>query len=300
MNTMAFFHAYRFTHFDDQIIKKTKNPGELSILAKLKTLLFGINNPRPENKRLPAQPFETVRIKSNREIECWSIKTVASKGTVILFHGFGGQKSSMLDKAEAFLKLGFDTFLVDFMGSGGSEGNQTTIGYLEAQQVKSCFNYLDKQGEKDIYLFGTSMGSVAILKAINDYDISPKSIIIECPFGSMYETVSSRFSMMNLPSFPMAGLLVFWGGIQNGFWAFDHNPRDYAKNVDCPVLLMYGEQDQKVSKQEIEDIYSGLAGKKRLIAYPKAGHENYLTKYKRQWSSDIRNFLLNHRRSNKT
>ena len=150
------------------------------------------------------------------------------------------------------------------------------------------------QGEKDIYLFGTSMGSVAILKAINDYDISPKSIIIECPFGSMYETVSSRFSMMNLPSFPMAGLLVFWGGIQNGFWAFDHNPRDYAKNVDCPVLLMYGEQDQKVSKQEIEDIYSGLAGKKRLITYPKAGHENYLTKYKRQWSSDIRNFLLNH------
>lgn len=29
----------------------------------------------------------------------------------------------------------------------------------------------------------------------------------------------------------MANLLVFWGGVQNDFNAFKHNPTDYAKNI---------------------------------------------------------------------
>lgn len=76
----------------------------------------------------------------------------------------------------------------------------------------------------------------------------------------------------------MAGLLVFWGGIQNGYWAFDHNPAEYAKGVKCPVLLMYGNMDKKVSLEEKELIFSNLAGHKELKIYPEAGHESYLTK----------------------
>lgn len=45
-------------------------------------------------------------------------------------------------------------------------------------QVKSCYDYLAKEGEQHIFLFGTSMGAVAILKAMDDYALSPKGIII--------------------------------------------------------------------------------------------------------------------------
>src|SRR5205085_9033661 len=134
-------------------------------------------------------------------------------------------------------------------------------------------------GVKNIYLFGTSLGAVAILKAIHDYHLQPAAIIIECPFGSMYQTTCARFRIIKVPPFPMAGLLVFWGGIQNGFWAFGHNPTMYARSVKCPTLLLYGEKDEKVSRQEIDDIYKNLAGKKTLRTYPLAGHENYLIKY---------------------
>ena len=257
----------------------------------MKTLIFGVSNPRPENLTTPTSDFETIKLKSNREIECWSIKTENAKGTVVLFHGFAGNRSSMLDKADIFLGLGYNTFLVDFMGSGGSEGNQTTIGFLETEQVKTCFDYLTEKGEQNIYLFGTSMGSVATMKAINDFDINPKGIIIECPFGSMYKTVCARFKTMNAPTFPMAGLLVFWGGLQNGFWAFGHNPTDYAKKINCPTLLLYGANDEKVSREEIDQIFNNLGGQKKLKIYPEAGHENYLTKYKNEWTQDIQEFF---------
>lgn len=291
LNIIAIFHAYKFTHFADSNIEKTQNPNQLSLLSKVKTIAFGVNNPRPENSNWPKQPFETIELISNKKIECWRIQSSNPKGTVILFHGFGGHKSALLDKSDEFLKLGYNTMLIDFMGSGGSEGNQTTIGFFESEEVKTCYEYLLNKGEKNIILFGTSMGAVAILKAFHQYNITPSSIILECPYGTMYQTVCARFKSMNIPTFPMAGLLVFWGGIENNFWAFSHNPSQYAKSVTCPTLLLYGELDEKVSKMETNEIFNNLNGLKELKIYPNAGHENYLNKHNKEWVSDIAFFL---------
>ncbi len=219
------------------------------------------------------------------------MKTESSKGTVIIFHGYGGNKYSMLDKAEEFRKMGYSTLLVDFMGSGGSEGNQTTIGYKEALQVKTAFDFLANNGEVNIILFGTSMGAASILRAIYKHDIKPTAIILECPFCSLYKTTVARFKKMGVPSFPMAGLLVFWGGVQNGFWGFSHKPVVYASSVKCPALLLHGEKDEKVSTDEIRSIFKNLVGKKELKLYPNAGHENYLLKYQSEWKTDVGNFL---------
>jgi alpha-beta hydrolase superfamily lysophospholipase len=296
MNIVAFFHAYKFTHFATENLTKTKCPEKLNSFDKIKTLFFGVNNPRPTNKEKPNNYID-IKLQSNMLIDCWylnksnSIKVDTTLGTVILFHGYSGEKSSMLDKAKEFEKMNYNVLLVDFMGSGGSEGNQTTLGFKEAEEVKTAFEYLKKNRVKNIYLFGTSMGSVAIMKAMGDYDLKAKGIIIECPFGSMYQTTCARFKIMNAPTFPMAGLLVFWGGVQNSFWAFGHNPTEYAKKINCPTLLLYGEQDKNVSRQEINDIYANLNGKKILKTYKLAGHENFLIKYEEEWIKDIADFL---------
>lgn len=130
MNIIAIFHAYQFTHFGNAEKKRTADPDRLTTTGTLKTLVFGINNPRPVNSKLPAGSFQTVVLESNKKIECWYIAEANPNGTVIIFHGYGGNKSSMLDKSDEFLNLGYNTLLVDFMGSGGSEGRQTTIGFF--------------------------------------------------------------------------------------------------------------------------------------------------------------------------
>jgi alpha-beta hydrolase superfamily lysophospholipase len=296
MNVVAFFHAYKFTHFSGNSQKTVSK--NLSFGGKLNALIFGISNPRPENKEKPMRPYETVVLQSNKKIECWNIKADSGKGTVILFHGYGGEKSSMLRHADEFLKLGYNAFLVDFMGSGGSEGNQTTIGFREAEEVKSCYEYLVAKKEKNIFLFGTSLGAAAILKSIHDYAITPTGIIIECPFGSLYRTTCARFRSLGVPSFPMAGLLVFWGGVQNGFWAFSFKPEQYARKVFCPTLLFYGEKDEKVSRDEIGIIYSNLGGEKWLKTFPLAAHEDYFVRYKDEWIQQVTSFLSRSGRQN--
>jgi dipeptidyl aminopeptidase/acylaminoacyl peptidase len=184
LNVIACFHAYKFTHFVDSNEEKTKK--ELTSVEKLKVLLFGVNNPRPKNKKLPKRDYSTFYVESNVKIECWKFNVINSKGTIVLFHGYGGEKSSLLDKSEVFNEFGYNTVLVDFSGSGGSEGNRTTIGYLESMQVLDVFNQLKSEGVDEIYLFGTSMGAVAIMKAMADNKINPIGLILECERAFCY------------------------------------------------------------------------------------------------------------------
>jgi len=289
LNGIIAIHAYKFSHFSSTGLRNEQV--KLTGWNKLKLLFLGVDNPRPVDDVLPNRAYQVVTINSNVKIEAWYMApTITPKGTVILFHGYTSDKSAILSRAEPFLRDGYNCMLVDFMGSGGSGGNETTIGYKEAEEVKDCYNYVAGKGEQHIYLFGSSMGAVAIMKAINDYNITPRSIIIECPFGSMYQAVCARFRMLHLPTVP-AGLLVFWGGLENGFWGFSFKPTEYAKKIHCPTLLQYGAHDDRVMREETDAVYANLHCPKKLIVYPEAGHDNYQEKYPTEWAKNITEFL---------
>lgn len=291
LNIIAFFHAYKFTHFSDGNRERT-DPKELTFFGKLETLAFGVDNPRPQNTSKPARPFKTLAIPHEGDtIECWYVPVDNSKGTVLIFHGYAGNKSQMVKESNQFNELGYGTILVDFLGSGGSTGNKTTIGFYESDQVKTVFDFVKTKGHERIIMFGTSMGAVAIMKSINDHQLDPESIILECPFGDMLETVQARFRIMNAPVFPMSQLLTFWGGFQNNFNAFAHNPSEYAKNIEVRTLLLYGMKDDRVSLNETEVIFKNLAGTKELKLYPEAGHESIWMKYQREWVEDVGDFV---------
>ena len=292
LNVVAFFHAWKFTHFTDGP-GQPKRSFELSTTEKIKVLFLGIENPKPKNSALPEQPFQTVEIESTETLEAWFVPADSARGTVVLFHGYRGEKSQLLDRSGELHGMGFNTLLVDFSGSGGSEGLTTTIGYHEAEQVRDCFDFLQKKGEENIVLFGTSMGAAAVMRALHEYPaLDPVAVVLECPFATMYSAVKQRFELMGAPSFPTAALLTFWGGVQHGFWAFGHDPVDYAGSVSEPALLLWGEQDNRVSRRETEAIFENLpAGKKWLKTYPTSGHESYLNDHAVAWREDVSVFL---------
>ncbi|GAB4092802.1 alpha/beta hydrolase [Flaviaesturariibacter terrae] len=288
LNGIAAMHAWHFTHFDPDATTKT---GErLSAGQKLSLALTGVRMPRPQNAAVPDTACQTVELQDDQRLEAWWIPVAAPKGAVLLLHGYGGSRAGMLDKARIFRRLGYSTLLLDFRGAGGSGGNQCTIGYKEADDVVAAYRFL-RQRDPNIYLFGTSMGAAAALRALAVDSLPVRGAILECPFGSMQQTVRNRFAMQGVPAFPLANLLLFWGGVENGFNAFAHNPETYARSVRCPVLLLWGGRDVKVLRSETEAIYGALQGPKKLVTFPEAGHENYLRLYAAPWTREVDAFL---------
>jgi alpha-beta hydrolase superfamily lysophospholipase len=231
----------------------------------------------------------------NVELEAWHILCKQPKGMVLMFYGYAASKSSLLGSARGFHELGYDTFLVDFRGSGGSAGNETTIGVREADDVAAAYAYARMRWPKQaMALFGQSMGSAAIMRALTTHDIHPDAALLESPFDRMLATVENRFVSMNLPSFPLAHLLVFWGGVQHGFNGFSHNPVTYAERVTCPVLLLHGTDDVRVTQAQAEDIFSHLAGPKRFQLFPGFGHGTTWDNCPIEWKKTVGDFLHEH------
>lgn len=50
-------------------------------------------------------------------------------------------------------------------------------------------------------------------------------------------------------------------------------------------------KDERVTRQETDIIYSNMKGKKHLVTFPLAGHENYLNKYADEWEKEVKQFL---------
>lgn len=292
LNIVVICHAYKFTHYYDAGAVVIKSQKEKTSWDKTKELLFGFNAVKQKNIA-PDSSFKTIylRTKDNLQLEAWLINVPSAKGTVALFHGHGGKKSGVLKEAYTFQQMGYNTLLLDFRAHGNSEGNTCTIGYKEAEDVKLAYDYLKQQGEKNIILWGISLGAATITKAINDYGIAPQKIILEMPFGSLPAAVEGRVKMMGLPVQPLSMMLTFWGGIENGFWAFNLKPSEYAKKIQCPVLLQHGSNDPRVTVTETKEIFDNITSQKKWVEYSNSAHESLCTKEHDKWVTEVSVFL---------
>jgi len=142
-----------------------------------------------------------------------------------------------------------------------------------------------------VVLYGVSMGAAAILRAVSAHKLTPDGLILECPFDRLLTTVRNRFGAMRLPSFPAAQLLVFWGGVQQGFNGFHFNPADYARGVRCPTLLMHGERDPRVRLEEMQHIAKNLNSNSVSKVFSSLGHQDYLSSDPAEWRSYVTELL---------
>ena len=294
VNVIVAFHAYKFTHFyntGEIIIKK---PEEKSGWDKTKEILFGINAAKKKNTVVTDSSFQTIYLKTkdSLKLEAWYIPVDSAVGTVCLFHGHGGNKSDVFVEASSFRKMRYNTLLLDFRAHGNSEGNTCTIGYDETEDVKLAYDHIKNNGEKNIVLWGISMGASTVIKAIKDYQLQPQKVILEMPFGTIEDAVKGRLKLMGLPPQPIGTLLTFWGGTEHGFWAFNMKPQEYVKSVTCPVLLQWGKNDPRVTKAEEDILFSNIPNSnKKFTVYENAAHESLCKKEPEKWKIEVAAFL---------
>jgi len=281
LNLVAFAGAYGMTHYS--------TPEQ-----------WALGLPKPASPNLPSDvglDYVTHRLSmSDAEwLEAWFVpaQQAQSNGTVLLFPGNGGSKAKqLLASTQSFHQLGYDAFLVDFRGVGGSSGNTGTIGMREAKDVAFALNAAPNLQLKPPYiLYGISMGTSAILKAVAQEGIEPNAIILELPFARLIDAVRSRLRDVRFPTFPMAELIVFWGSVQHGSNGFAHNPVNYARQVERPTLLLHSEFDKWTTTEEINQIFENLSGEKQLVIFPDVGHNLLVTVNQSLWEQSINQFL---------
>jgi uncharacterized protein len=296
INLVAFMQARAMTRFTGGG-DRTAKPEQLSFFDAASVFIGGVNVPRPQNTRTPAAldlPFETHRFSrgNGSTLEAWYVPGKDKGLIVLLFHGYAASKSTILNAARVFHELGYANLLVDFYGSGGSSGNETTLGVEEARDVAAAVDYVKQTWpNQKVVLYGVSMGGAAVLRAVATEKVNAHGIIVEATFDTLLNTGKSRFHALGLPGSPFTELLIFWGSLQRGFNFFSHNPVDYARSVNSPTLILHGEKDQRTTLEQARNLAQSFDGKARLIVYPDVPHMAIVDARRSEWTRDIRVFL---------
>jgi len=294
INISAAFHAYRFTHYYDDDKIRSQQSAEGKPLLRTWRMMTGKKLAKSLIQYSPIIPYDTVQLTtaSGKKLEAWYMKADSAKGTVILFHGLNSNKGNVLGEAFEFNSFGYNTMLVDMRAHGNSEGIVNTLGYKESEEVKLAYDHIVNKGEKNIVLWGMSLGAVIITKAIWEYDLKPQKIILEMPFDRLEDHIRARARISGFPGEPFGFFVTFWTGIEQGYWGYAHKTSRYVKKITCPVLLQWGNNDEYVLKKETEKIFANInSSKKKLEIYKGVGHSPLLAMNSTKWDETVNGFL---------
>jgi len=261
-------------------------------------LVYNIPKSKVVDSFLVAHDTVFLTTQDSVRLESWYAAADTSngkipRGTVLMFHGHGSSKSGIIAEATAFHELGYHIMVTDFRAHGNSEGSTTSIGMYEARDVKAVYDYVQAKQEKNIVLYGISMGAATITKAVSEFGLKPSKVILEMPFATLQDAVAGRMRTMGLPQEPLSTLLTFWGGVELGAWAFNYQPQKDAAAINCPVLLQWGVTDPRVTESETHQIFKNLASRdKVLIKYLQSGHQSLCKNEKSKWYMTVGRFLM--------
>jgi len=185
--------------------------------------------------------------------------TPPQNGAVILLaHGYGNQRPEWVYSLLARKKYGVLAW--DARAHGESEGDISTIGYLEVLDVKAALEYAQAQrGVQHIGAWGGSMGGATIIRAAAQFP-QIEAIFIDSSFTSLEEEFNYLvpYPIIN----PVAKFIITSG---TGF-TLDHvNPLDDIPRISPrPVYIVHSTADVVAPPDSGERLFAA-AGEPRFL-----------------------------------
>jgi fermentation-respiration switch protein FrsA (DUF1100 family) len=185
--------------------------------------------------------------------------TPPQNGAVILLaHGYGNKRPEWVYALLARKKYGILAW--DARAHGESDGNITTIGYLEVLDAKAALQYaLAQPGVEHVGAWGGSMGGATIIRAASQFP-EIEAVFIDSSFTSLGEEFDYLvpYPVIN----PVARFIVAAG---IGFRLDNVSPlNDIARISPRPVYIVQGMADVVAPPDSGEKLFNA-AGEPRFL-----------------------------------
>lgn len=230
----------------------------------------------------------------------WFVPPPASGdgATIIYVHGIGGNRAQLNETVAWLYDHGYGAVMFDLRNHGDSDGNVTTMGYLEALDVRGAVDYALTRSEvnpEKIGLFGVSLGGAAALMAAPQIP-EARAIIVESTFSGITENVAEGIERFTgLPSFPFAPMVIWFGEQEAGVRIGEVSPADAIASVtDTPLLVLHGTNDHLFSDWNADRIYEAANEPKELYIYDGGGHGNLRWFDRESYDQQVLTFLATH------
>jgi pimeloyl-ACP methyl ester carboxylesterase len=124
---------------------------------------------------LPVMPFEVQEVTfaggDGLTMAGWYVPS-QNEATVILLHGYGGNRTAMLWHAEQLVKAGYGVLMYDERASGESQGTRRSYGWEDPRDVQGAIRFIKTEAGNSVEkigIAGCSIGAQISLQSAAHY-----------------------------------------------------------------------------------------------------------------------------------
>jgi pimeloyl-ACP methyl ester carboxylesterase len=235
---------------------------------------------RPSDIGLRYEAFSATNPEGTR-ISGWWLPSRSPVGSIVMVHGDGGNKSTMLERAAVFVEAGVNVAVIDLRARGESGGERFDIGPGAALDVLAAVESLVSSGrhaDLPILGYGLSHGARAVVLAAAQSHVF-SAIVAEAPPYSLRASFKRITGLPWVP--PMAE-----GDL----------PGAFVLMKDRPILLLLGDSDPEISQAQAGSLLSGNTnGASGIVVFAKTGHgvfrDSNLAQYRQRVTAFLRAVL---------
>lgn len=227
-------------------------------------------------------------------VHAWLSRGRPGVGAVLLLHGVGSNRESMLARAEFLHDAGFTVLAPDFQAHGESPGAHVTFGARESLDAAAAVAFLhDVAPAERVGVIGVSMGGAATL--LGPGPIVANAFVLESVYPTIRDAVSDRLATWFWPfsavgrwfTSPVIGAV----GSEVGVTEAELQPIARIGRIQAPLLLISGTADPYTPLAEAESLYARAPARKSFWAVMGAGHEDLHAYAPREYERRVGSFL---------
>ncbi|HHV28955.1 MAG TPA: alpha/beta fold hydrolase [Clostridium sp.] len=203
-------------------------------------------------------------INGNLTLKGWYFNVTGSNKTIILAHGYGKNRMHFGEETihliKSLLDKGYNVLAFDFRNCGESEGDITTFGVYEKDDLLGAIQYVKGKGSETIVLMGFSTGaSTCILAAADSNDVD--AVIAESPYSDLNTYFEQNInSLSGLPALPFNKPTTLATFLLSGIDPDEASPVKAVQAINPrPILLIHSKDDSKVPVENSRSIYKASA-----------------------------------------
>lgn len=193
----------------------------------------------------------------------------------IICHGHTWNHITSLKYARIFYAEGFNVVIYDHAYFGLSDGEFTTLGYYERQDLSSVIDYARVLFGEDAFvaLHGESMGAVTVLCELSmrsDID----AVIADCAFSDTFLYFRQLcLKATRLPGFPIVDISNIMSKRKFGYDFASVSPIEDVRRSDVPICFIHGAKDRFIRPEHSRNMYAAARNPlSELHLVPNAGH----------------------------
>jgi uncharacterized protein len=191
-----------------------------------------------------------LETEDNLKLSSYFILKKGSNKAILLLHGNGNDKSTMLKHARFLFNAGYSIMSFDFRGQGKSEGEYIGYGATEHLDVKAALDFLTEKGYDKIGVLGTSLGGgVGIISASKYSEID--ALVVDGGFADLNTTALYYVNNKPLKDKKINSALGYTAmvslksiaSLKTGINYFVSDPVDYINEITNPIFIIHGAKD---------------------------------------------------------